>query len=191
MTKGGLRIQELNYTANVRGGTTPFAKHPLAALPERFRSRVSIDPETGCWFWTGSDQGRGYGLFKPDPSAKRWNMAHRVSYETLVGKIPDGLQLDHLCRVRHCVNPRHLEPVTVRENVLRGISPPAVNARKRFCKYGHRLSGLNLYLKTRHGWPARECRTCKRFLARRWRERQKLGAAKVHVDHAVITGRAA
>ena len=102
-----------------------------------------------------------------------WAMAHRVAYEALIGPIPKGLCLDHLCRVRYCVNPAHLEPVTVRENVLRGISPPAVNARKRLCKNGHALSGRNLYLKTRYGWPGRECRTCKRLLARRWRERRK------------------
>ena len=146
-------------------------------LPERFRSRVRIDPETDCWLWTGAGQGRGYGIFKRKPGAK-WSMAHRVAYETLVGPIPQGLCLDHLCRVRNCINPGHLEAVTVRENVLRGNSPPAVNARKAFCKRGHPLFGNNLHRKTRNGWPARECRTCKRFLARRWREKRKHLAAR-------------
>ena len=93
--------------------------------------------------------------------------------EALVGPIPKDLCIDHLCRVRNCVNPAHLEPVTVRENILRGNGPTAVNARKQLCKYGHRLFGRNLYQKPRHGWPARECRTCNRFLARRWREKRK------------------
>ena len=119
-------------------------------------------------------------------------MAHRVSYEALVGPIPKDLCIDHLCRVRNCVNPAHLEPVTVRENILRGNGPTAVNARKAFCKRGHPLFGENLYRKVRNGWPARECRACKRFLGRRWRERRKLvGTGESGAVHAVIAARRA
>ena len=144
------------------------------SLPDRFRSRIVVDPATGCWIWTGSNQGRqGYGIYRADPNGKKWSMAHRVSYEALKGPIPEGLTLDHLCRTHPCVNPAHTEPVTSRINTLRGNSPPAINARKIFCKRGHPLFGANLYLKTRYGWPVRECRACRRVHARRWREKRK------------------
>jgi len=90
---------------------------------ERFWSKV--EKTVSCWLWTASTR-RGYGQFvinnKPTP-------AHRFAYEQLVGDIPRGLQLDHLCRVRNCVNPEHLEPVTSRENILRGEGICAVAAR--------------------------------------------------------------
>jgi len=84
-------------------------------LPERLARQVSIS-ESGCWIWTGSTQWNGYGSVSWK-GARR--VAHRVSYELLAGPIPKGLQLDHLCRVRGCVNPQHLEPVTNKENVRR------------------------------------------------------------------------
>jgi hypothetical protein len=85
-------------------------------------------------------------------------LAHRVIYEYLVGPIPDGLSIDHLCRVRHCVNPAHLEPVTHRENVLRGQAPTAVNGRKTRCKRGHEFNRT-----VRNG---RRCYTCHLYLSR-------------------------
>lgn len=84
-------------------------------LPERFWRRVQ-EQEGGCWLWVGTVD-RGYGLLSVDGKTVR---AHRYSYETLVGPIPDGLQIDHLCRNRGCVNPAHLEPVTQVENIRRG-----------------------------------------------------------------------
>lgn len=87
---------------------------------ERFEKKFSVD-ENGCWVWNAALNNEGYGLFQVMYFGK-WGMrlAHRLSYEVLVGPIPDGLDLDHLCRVRRCVNPHHLEPVTRRENALRG-----------------------------------------------------------------------
>lgn len=100
----------------------------VTSLPDRFWSKVN-KTET-CWLWTGALGRNGYGQFFWDGQARA---AHRLAYEDLVGPIPKGLQLDHLCRVRHCVNPAHLEPVTARENMLRGESLQAHNAKKELC----------------------------------------------------------
>lgn len=138
-------------------------------LPERFWNKVAKTPS--CWLWTGA-KGRGYGLFAFDG---RLQPAHRLAYEELVGPIPEGLEIDHLCRVRACVNPAHLEPVTPRENQHRSNSVSGVNARKTHCKRGHPLSGSNVYRKP--GRPhERVCRACKPLDLREWRARQR-GAA--------------
>lgn len=114
----------------------------------------------GCWEWTGSIcPSTGYGRLLV--RGRRF-MAHRYAYELLVGEIPDGLQIDHLCRVRTCVNPDHLEPVTLGENVLRGAGITAQNARKTHCKRGHPFDDENTY------WPphrpgTRWCRECRRM----------------------------
>lgn len=93
-------------------------------------------------------------------------MAHRVAYEATVGPIPKGLQVDHLCRNRLCVNPSHLEAVTPAENKRRGFSPPAINARKTHCIHGHELAGANVYYrKDRPG--RRQCRECERIRKRK------------------------
>lgn len=78
----------------------------------------------GCWLWTRSLNRNGYGRFALT-GGRRWVVAHRYAYEALVGPIPAGLLLDHRCRVRHCCNPYHTEPVTVRKNTLRGEGPTA------------------------------------------------------------------
>jgi hypothetical protein len=83
---------------------------------DRWWSNVDDQGADGCWLWTGQTDRRGYGRFRTAAS----NLAHRFGYEALVGPIPDGLVIDHLCRVTRCVNPHHLEPVTQRENVVRG-----------------------------------------------------------------------
>jgi hypothetical protein len=107
------------------------------ALADRFWSRVN--KSDGCWLWTAGRRKNGYGDFTLPP--KRSALAHRVAYELTNGPIPDGLHLDHLCRVRHCVNPAHLEPVTAAENKARGMSPLAINARKTHCVRGHLITG--------------------------------------------------
>lgn len=93
--------------------------------------------------------------------------AHRLAYEELRGPIPSGLELDHKCRVRGCVNPWHLEPVTTAENIRRGIGRPAENARKAVCLRGHPLSGDNLY-RSPSGLGGRRCRSCRRGTWRQW-----------------------
>lgn len=106
-----------------------------------------------CWLWLGGKQSEGYGHFH----LQGQNVyAHRYAYEFCVGPIPNGLTIDHLCRVRACVNPDHLEPVTTRENTLRGIGPTAKHARATHCPSGHLYLGENLILY--RGW--RSCREC-------------------------------
>mgnify|MGYP001608583411 CR=1 FL=1 len=86
----------------------------MPTLDERFWAKVLVGD--GCWDWQASKTPGGYGSFR---AADRTVCAHRFSYELLVGPIPEGLDLDHLCRNKGCVNPEHLEPVTRRENMLR------------------------------------------------------------------------
>jgi hypothetical protein len=108
---------------------TPRAHKPRP-LPRPAEERFwpKVQKTDGCWLWTGA-KSKGYGSFRPDNKTNGW--AHRFAYELLVGPIPDGLHIDHLCRVPACVNPAHMEIVTLVENVLRGNSIPAVRARAR------------------------------------------------------------
>lgn len=113
-----------------------------------------------CWYWVGALNAYGYGVFTL--RGQPW-MAHRYFYEHLVGPIPEGLDIDHLCRVRACVNPAHLEPVTRRENLLRGEGRTARNAAVKHCPQNHAYDSANTYI-SRKG--SRECRACKREKAR-------------------------
>ena len=139
---------------------------------KRFWGKVDKGGPGGCWLWTSTMIPDGYGSFRIGSrvdGTRRRVLAHRFAYELLVGPIPEGLTLDHLCRVRRCVNPVHLEPVTGRVNTLRGENPLAKNARKTHCPQGHPYDLLNTYTD-----PAgrRHCRTCKHAAnARRKRSR--------------------
>jgi hypothetical protein len=135
-------------------------------MQSRFDSKVARDPAGHCWVWTASRSPEGYGRFWLNGQ----NLyAHRVSYGLWVGPIPEGLTLDHLCRNRACVNPDHLEPVSIAENIERGEA----GAKKRnatHCVQGHPLSGENLYVKP-NGF--RVCRTCARAATRRYEQRSR------------------
>lgn len=117
----------------------------------RFWNKVIFT--TDCWEWQGGKDKRGYGRFCMH--YKLYN-PHRVSYELYKGKIPNGLQIDHLCRNTSCVNPKHLEAVTQQENISRGIS---ANKSKTHCPQGHEYSKENTY---KHGG-FRHCKTCNRL----------------------------
>lgn len=118
-----------------------------------------------CWLWTGQVGNRGYGQFKYrlGPQDCRSAYVHRFAYELLVGPIPDGLHLDHLCRVRLCVNPAHLEPVTNLENTMRSLRSRGQEPGK--CINGHEKTPDNTYVVPRTG--SRVCRICKRVARRR------------------------
>lgn len=124
-------------------------------------SKIDLDFETGCWNWTGSKHERGYGHIHRNGTILQ---AHRVSYEIFKQTIPKNHDLDHLCRNEKCVNPSHLEPVSHRENVLRGISPLAKQAQQTHCKRGHPLSGKNLYVNN----GSRRCQTCHSMHNKNW-----------------------
>lgn len=127
-------------------------------LASRVREGARVNPDTGCWEWSGTRIGGGYASMSV---SDRTRYVHRISYETFVGPIPQGTELDHLCRVRHCVNPEHLEPVSHRENVRRGTSGAVNGARqkaKTHCPAGHPYAGANLYLAPSDGH--RQCRAC-------------------------------
>jgi len=120
--------------------------------------QFKVNSATNCWEWQRS-RTRGYGTYKTPME----RMAHRVYYRALCGEIVGDLTLDHLCRILCCVNPAHLEQVTMVENVMRGNSPVALNARKTHCKYGHPFSGSNLVLfHSPNRNVGRTCRICGR-----------------------------
>ena len=127
---------------------------------------AKVEKTDSCWFWTGAKIQGGYGSFTDGRGSSV--PAHRLAYELLVGPIPEGLVIDHLCRTPGCVNPSHLEPVTVRENTMRGESGSARNARKTHCDNGHAFSISNTYLYPRSS-RKRRCRACKREKQRQTR----------------------
>lgn len=131
---------------------------------DRFWEKVDQNAPGGCWLWTDF-LARGYGRIS---IGGRMVRAHRFAYELLVGPVPEGLEIDHLCRVRHCVNPAHLEPVTHAENLRRSDSISAVYARRDRCASGHEFTAENTYVRA---GGHRDCRACNRE-----RQRQRRAA---------------
>lgn len=124
---------------------------------DRVEARIWVKP--GCWEWLGAELPSGYARFnhRCDDGVWRPRPAHRVIYELFIAPVPTGMVLDHLCRNRRCVNPGHLEPVTNRENILRGTGFAARHARKTRCPRGHEYTEENTYV-DRGGM--RHCRAC-------------------------------
>jgi hypothetical protein len=133
-------------------------------LPDRFWDKVQTSG-TGCWIWTGAHFTSGYGSYSHNGQCGR---AHRIAYRALVGEVPEGLDLDHLCRIRDCVNPNHLEPVTRRVNALRGASPLIRAHLQQTCLRGHAYEGNR---RTSPGGTS-YCKPCARENHRAWKARR-------------------
>ena len=150
------------------------------AWPENLMSRLSLNGE--CVEFAGTKDDSGYGYLTVDGVRVR---AHRAMYELMVGPIPEGLVIDHLCRNRACVNPGHLEPVTNRENLLRGEGPTAVNARKTHCVNGHEFTPENTHIE-RTG--RRKCRACRRdWQQRNYQSKKSRAGASTVTDGGRVT----
>lgn len=144
----------------------------------RFDKKWIPEPFSGCWLWTAHCHRKtGYPEIR---FKKGTSYAHRVAYELYVGPIPVGLTIDHLCRTKSCVNPSHLEAVSLKENILRGDSSSAVNKRKTHCKRGHALTENNIYQHhwLKYGW--RNCIACNRERAEITNEKRKSQKCLLH-----------
>lgn len=144
---------------NIAKGIKGFIKIPLS---QRLWSKIKLQ-SNDCWHWTGAINKEGYGIIRREKHGKWYcDRVHRFVYELVKGKIPYGLELDHLCRNPICCNPRHLEPVTHAENVRRGN---AKNIRS-YCKLGHPFNENNTYINNQG---IRLCVECKAERQRRYR----------------------
>lgn len=123
-----------------------------------------------CWLWAGALDRHGYGATFYDGRVQR---AHRAVYMELVGEIPQGLVLDHLCRTPACVRPDHLEPVTDAENLRRGLDPNRAKKAQTHCKHGHPFEGRNLIIESNG---CRRCRTCLNAAQQRSKAKKKVSA---------------
>lgn len=138
-------------------------------IADRFWQKVDFTDT--CWLWTEGRSKGGYPIFhipKVGGADRQIVYAHRYAYGFCVGPIPEGLTIDHLCETKLCVLPEHLEPTTLRVNVLRSSrAPAAINARKTHCKRGHEFTEENTSrFKSEAGRLKRHCRTCDRLRAR-------------------------
>jgi len=138
-------------------------------VADRLATKISPEPNSGCWLWTGCVDENGYGRFLLDGKNRR---AHRVAYSCFKAPVPAGLTLDHLCRVRSCVNPDHMEPVTLAENIRRGDQgPKGWKRHNTHCPHGHALVPANVGWHRVRGKLNRQCLTCRRAQRRAHRRR--------------------
>jgi hypothetical protein len=158
----GARVCKTCKRERYRRNPRPSQKKaiPVTLPTGDYRIDAKIRIDSSCWTWTGFLGPGGYGMVKRGGRTQR---VHRYVYELLTGiTIPAELVIDHLCRNRACCNPAHLEPVTTRENILRGVGAGAVNAQKTHCPSGHPYDGTNLAVRAGGRW----CRECERVSGR-------------------------
>ncbi len=128
-------------------------------------SKIVFNEDDKCWEWNGYITHHGYGVY-----GKMGYMAHRVVYEVFVERLRSEESLDHLCKNTSCVNPKHMEVTSLRENVLRSSNPYATNARKKQCVRGHEFTTENTYVHPKRS--TRHCKTCAKLAQTRFKERQ-------------------
>lgn len=147
-------------------------------LLERFLGHVQFN-ENGHWIWTGRPNNKGYGRIGRGGKYGGMQFAHRAAYELFLGRIPEGLEIDHVCRVTMCVNPDHLEAVTHRENLRRGDTFTRKQLAKTHCPQGHPYDEENTYISVRG---LRYCRTCVRVANRKSYRKRKARQANDQVS---------
>lgn len=152
-----------------RAADGTFAAHDPS---ERFWKKVDKSGAGGCWLWTANVSQGGYGRFwtKAPGEKVKSHQAHRWAYEDLVGPIPEGLTLDHLCRVRRCVNPCHMEPVTMGVNVNRGNPNWKQRLARTHCPKGHAFDEANTHILPDG---SRRCRACNAAATRRYKAKKR------------------
>lgn len=161
------RCKRCYLAALAAGEITRVGSNSSRPVRDRLLDKVKQDA-SGCWLFEGHRNHGGYGVMAD--AQGRTRAAHRIAYEVFVGPIPAGLHIDHLCRVRNCVNPAHLEAVAQRTNTLRGVSFSAVNAAKTHCANGHEYTPENTYYRT----PThRVCRICNNAAFRAYYRRKQ------------------
>lgn len=136
-------------------------------------------PFSGCMIWMGHVSNKGYAstCFNDEDGVRRGKPIHRIVYETMRGPIPQGLFLDHLCRVPSCVNPDHLEPVTPRENIIRAV--PYLMAKRTHCTHGHEFTPENVVY--RNGGQRKKCRICEKA---NWTKRNRMLAERKRLSQS-------
>lgn len=167
--RGVTRLCSMHQGRKMRTGTTDPSKYANLPAAEKFFLYVTPGPASECWLWNGSTGDTGYGTFRAE---RRVHLAHRWSYEHHVGPIPDGLLIRHTCDVRACVNPNHLLPGTIGDNM--DDKAERGGAKWDTCAKGHEYTAENthVYQPPNSRYPVRRCRICRREDVRKQRARK-------------------